>query len=157
MGPLINARQLGVINGVVQTAVRAGAKIAHGGRRSPAHNTGHFYEPTVLTDVSDDMPVFAEGNFGPIAAIARFHGGTEVLERANACDMGLSAYAFTRSPERTRRSISELKSRMAGINSCALAASGAPFGRTNYSGMGREGGIEGIGDYLDTKLAQIGF
>ena len=80
-----------------------------------------------------------------------------MLARANACDMGLSAYAFTRSPNRARRTVATLKSGMVGINSFALAASEAPFGGTNHSGMGREGGTEGIADYLDTKLAQIVF
>ena len=157
MGPLINARHLEDIDGVVQAAVKAGAELAHGGRRSPTHNTGHFYEPTVLTGVTDDMVVFAEENFGPVAAITRFTNEDEVLERANACDMGLSAYAFTRSADRARRTVAALKSGMVGINSFALAASEAPFGGTNHSGMGREGGTEGITDYLDTKLAQVVF
>jgi succinate-semialdehyde dehydrogenase/glutarate-semialdehyde dehydrogenase len=111
----------------------------------------------VLVDVTDDMKVFADENFGPIAAITRFFSDDEVLARANACDMGLAAYAFTRSPTRARRAVEELKAGMVGINSFTLAASEAPFGGTKYSGMGREGGIEGIGDYLDTKLAQIVF
>ena len=110
-----------------------------------------------MTDVRDDMRVFAEENFGPIAAIARFHEEDEALTRANTSDMGLSVYAFTRSPERARRIVRSLKSGMVGINSFALAASEAPFGGTNFSGMGREGGVEGITDYLDTKLAQVVF
>lgn len=157
MGPLINAGRLDEIEGIVQDAVSNGATLAHGGRR-PAHlNSGFFFEPTVLTDVTDDMRVFAEENFGPIAAITRFRTEDEVLERANVSDMGLSAYAFTRSPDRARRTVAALKAGMVGINSFALAASEAPFGGTNHSGMGREGGIEGIDDYLDTKLAQIVF
>ena len=157
MGPLINASRLKEIDGIVAEAVKAGARIATGGARAASFNAGHFYEPTVLTDVADDMRVFAEENFGPIAAIARFSEEDEVLARANACDMGLSAYAFTRSPDRARRVVAALKSGMVGINSFALAASEAPFGGTNFSGMGREGGIEGIADYLDTKLAQVVF
>lgn len=157
MGPLINAGRLSEIETIVADALTAGASLKLGGRR-PAHlNKGHFYEPTVLTDVRDDMRVFAEENFGPIAAITRFSGEDEVIARANASDMGLSAYAFTRSPERARRVTAALKSGMVGINSFALAASEAPFGGTNHSGMGREGGSEGIRDYLDTKLAQILF
>ncbi|RWR07543.1 NAD-dependent succinate-semialdehyde dehydrogenase [Paenirhodobacter populi] len=157
MGPLINGGRLEEIESIVQDAIRAGATLAHGGKR-PAHlNSGYFFEPTVLTDVTDDMKVFAEENFGPIAAITRFSSEEEALTRANASDMGLSAYAFTRSPDRARRTVAALKSGMVGINSFALAASEAPFGGTNHSGMGREGGIEGIEDYLDTKLAQIVF
>jgi len=157
MGPLINGGRLAEIESIVADAVRGGATLAHGGKR-PAHlNSGFFFEPTVLTDVADDMKVFAEENFGPIAAITRFSTEDEVIARANASDMGLSAYAFTRSPDRARRMAAGLKAGMVGINSFALAASEAPFGGTNHSGMGREGGIEGIEDYLDTKLAQIVF
>jgi succinate-semialdehyde dehydrogenase/glutarate-semialdehyde dehydrogenase len=157
MGPLINAGRLAEIEAIVRDALRSGATLAHGGQR-PAHlNSGYFFEPTVLTDVTDEMKVFAEENFGPIAAITRFATEDEVLARANASDMGLSAYAFTRSPERARRTVAALKAGMVGINSFALAASEAPFGGTNHSGMGREGGTEGIEDYLDTKLAQIVF
>ncbi|MEF9602948.1 aldehyde dehydrogenase family protein [Paracoccus sp. PXZ] len=157
MGPLINGSRLAEIESIVADALRGGATLAHGGKR-PAHlNSGFFFEPTVLTDVTDDMKVFAEENFGPIAAITRFSTEDEVIGRANASDMGLSAYAFTRSPDRARRMAAGLKAGMVGINSFALAASEAPFGGTNHSGMGREGGIEGIEDYLDTKLAQIVF
>ncbi|SMX41106.1 NAD-dependent succinate-semialdehyde dehydrogenase [Maliponia aquimaris] len=155
MGPLINARRLEEVDAVVQDAVQAGATLRHGGRRAAAFNEGHFYEPTVLTGVRDDMTVFAKENFGPVAAITTFRDEDEVLARANACDMGLAAYAFTRSPDRARRTVAALKSGMVGVNSFALAAAEAPFGGTGYSGMGREGGIEGIGDYLDTKLAQV--
>jgi succinate-semialdehyde dehydrogenase / glutarate-semialdehyde dehydrogenase len=157
MGPLINAERVMEIESIVAEAVKDGAHVAAGGARAATFNAGHFYEPTVLTEVRDDMRVFAEENFGPIAAITRFREEDEALSRANASDMGLSAYAFTRSPERARRVVRTLKSGMVGINSFALAASEAPFGGTNFSGMGREGGIEGIADYLDTKLAQIVF
>lgn len=157
MGPLINAGRLSEIDSIVQDAVKAGATLAIGGKRAADFNEGHFYEPTVLTDVSDSMKVFAEENFGPIAAITTFTDDDEVLARANASDMGLSAYAFTTSPDRARRTVAALKAGMVGINSFALAACEAPFGGTNFSGMGREGGIEGIEDYLDTKLAQIVF
>ncbi len=157
MGPLINAHRLDEIQSVVAAAVQAGAHIAYGGKRPEHLHTGYFFEPTVLVDVRDDMKVFAEENFGPIAAITRFSTEEEVLARANASDMGLSAYAFTRSPDRARRTVAALKAGMVGINSFALAAAEAPFGGTNHSGMGREGGSEGIADYLDTKLAQLVF
>ena len=157
MGPLINAGHLGNIDAIVQDAVQNGAKLETGGQRSTAFNAGHFYEPTVLSNVTDDMRVFAEENFGPVAAITRFKDEDEVLARATASEMGLSAYAFTQSADRARRATATLKAGMVGINSFALAASEAPFGGTNYSGLGREGGSEGIEDYLDTKLSQIVF
>ncbi|MXN63989.1 aldehyde dehydrogenase family protein [Stappia sp. GBMRC 2046] len=154
MGPLINAGRLKEIEATVESAVNAGAKIATGGQRPAEFNSGHFFEPTVLIDVTDDMKAMAEENFGPIAAIAPFSSDDEAIERANATDMGLAAYAFTGSPARARRTVEELKSGMVGINSFALAACEAPFGGTKFSGMGREGGAEGIGDYLDVKLSQ---
>ena len=157
MGPLINGGRLAEIDGIVTEAVNGGVKLELGGARSSEFNAGHFYRPTVLTSVKDDMRVFAEENFGPVAAITSFFDEEEVLARANSSPMGLSAYAFTRSPERARRTVSALKAGMVGINSFALAAAEAPFGGTNHSGMGREGGLEGIEDYLDTKLAQIVF
>ena len=155
MGPLINARRLTEIEGIVADAVKSGATLAHGGARVAGMNAGHFFEPTVLTDCTDSMKVMAEENFGPIAAITRFSTEDEVLARANASDMGLSAYAFTTNPARARRTVSALKAGMVGINSFAMAASEAPFGGTNHSGMGREGGTEGIRDYLDVKSSQM--
>ncbi len=157
MGPLISASRLAEIEAIVADAQRAGAKILAGGNRAATFNAGHFYEPTVLTQVDDAMKVMAQENFGPIAAIASFARDDEAIQRANATDMGLSAYAFTSSPQRARRTVAELKAGMVGINSFALAASEAPFGGTNFSGMGREGGVEGLRDYLDVKLAQVVF
>ncbi|QDY70620.1 NAD-dependent succinate-semialdehyde dehydrogenase [Qingshengfaniella alkalisoli] len=155
MGPLIKRSRLEEIEAIIADATQAGATVATGGTRPAQFNAGHFHNPTVLSDVTDDMRAFAEENFGPIAAISRFGSEDEVLDRANASDMGLAAYTFTRSPDRARRAVAELKAGMVGINSPAIAASEAPFGGTKYSGMGREGGSEGIEDYLDTKLAQI--
>ncbi|MGL4310232.1 MAG: NAD-dependent succinate-semialdehyde dehydrogenase [Paracoccaceae bacterium] len=155
MGPLINAGRLAEMERIVAGAVAAGAKLATGGARAAGFNAGHFFEPTVLTGCTDDMGVMAEENFGPIAAITRFATEEEVLARANASDMGLSAYAFTRSPARARRTVAALKAGMVGVNSFAMAASEAPFGGTNRSGMGREGGTEGIRDYLDVKSSQM--
>lgn len=155
MGPLINGARLDEMESIVDSAIAAGAKLLTGGCRSPAHAKGFFFEPTVLIGVTDSMRVFAQENFGPIAAITTFKDDDEVIRRANASEMGLSAYAFTRSAKRIRSTVAGLKAGMVGINSFAMAASEAPFGGTKYSGMGREGGIEGISDYLDTKLAQI--
>lgn len=155
MGPLINAGRLAEMEKIVAGAVGAGATLATGGKRAQGFNAGHFFEPTVLTHCTDDMAVMAEENFGPIAAITRFSTEDEVLARANASDMGLSAYAFTTNPARARRTVAALKAGMVGINSFAMAASEAPFGGTNHSGMGREGGTEGIRDYLDVKSSQM--
>ncbi|MBP9181911.1 MAG: aldehyde dehydrogenase family protein [Fuscovulum sp.] len=155
MGPLINAGRLAEMDRIVAGAVAAGAQVVTGGARAQGFNAGHFYEPTVLTGCTDGMGVMADENFGPVAAISRFSTEEEVLARANASDMGLSAYAFTTNPARARRMVAGLKAGMVGINSFAMAASEAPFGGTNHSGMGREGGLEGIRDYLDVKSSQM--
>jgi succinate-semialdehyde dehydrogenase/glutarate-semialdehyde dehydrogenase len=105
--------------------------------------------------VTDEMPVMAEENFAPIAAIAPFSTEDEAIARANATDAGLAAYCFTRDAGRARRAVDGIRAGMVGINSFALAASEAPFGGIGLSGMGREGGSEAIEDYLDTKLAQV--
>lgn len=157
MGPLINAHRVVEIDAIVNEALAAGAKLETGGKRAARFSTGHFYEPTVISNVTDEMRVFSEENFGPIAPISRFSDEDEVLTRANSSPMGLSAYVFTQCPERARRTVATLKSGMVGVNSFALAASEAPFGGTKYSGLGREGGAEGIEDYLDTKLSQVVF
>ena len=154
MGPLISEDRVDEMERIVGAAVASGATIATGGKRAQGFNAGHFYEPTVLTGCTDEMGVMADENFGPIAAITAFTSEDEVLARANSSDMGLSAYAFTANPARARRAVQTLKAGMVGINSFAMAASEAPFGGTNHSGMGREGGTEGIRDYLDVKSSQ---
>lgn len=154
MGPLISADRREAVAGVVEDAVAQGARLVAGGVRPRGFNAGHFYAPTVLAEARDDMRVMAEENFGPVAAIARFAAPEEAYGRANASPMGLSAYAFTRSARRAREAVAELRAGMVGVNSFALAAAEAPFGGVGHSGMGREGGIEAIRDYLDVKLVQ---
>ena len=126
-----------------------------GGGRPADRNAGFFFQPTVITGLPDDAKALAEENFGPIAAITPFGSDDEVYTRANDSMYGLSAYAFTRSPRRAREAVARLQSGMVGINSFALAAAEAPFGGIKYSGMGREGGSEGIADYCNTKLGQV--
>jgi succinate-semialdehyde dehydrogenase/glutarate-semialdehyde dehydrogenase len=132
MGPLISAHRLAEIEGIVADAVKAGARVAAGGGRAPGFNAGHFFEPTVLTEVTDDMKVMAEENFGPIAAITRFGADDEAITRANACDMGLSAYAFTRSPTRARRTVAELKAGMVGITPLRLRRPRRPLAARTF-------------------------
>ena len=157
MGPLINAGRLDEIKSIVNDAIASGATCVAGGAVPDGLGEGYFYQPTVLTQVTDEMRVMTGENFGPVAAIATFKTEDEVMTRANASQMGLSAYAFTADPARARRVAKGLKAGMVGINSFSLAAAEAPFGGTKFSGMGREGGVEGIADYLETKLTQLVF
>ena len=155
MGPLINERRRTAIETVVADAVSRGGKIQAGGGRPAEHNRGFFFEPTVISDLPDDALALAQENFGPIAAITRFATADEVYARANQGGFGLSAYVFTRDPSRIREAVASIESGMVGVNSFALAAAEAPFGGIKDSGMGREGGSEGIHDYLNVKLSQV--
>ncbi len=155
LGPLITAEARDRAEARVAEAQAQGARLVTGGKRPADRNTGYFLQPAVLAEVSDEISVMAGENFAPIAAIAPFSTEDEAITRANATDAGLAAYCFTRDAGRARRAVEEIRAGMVGINSFALAASEAPFGGTGFSGMGREGGAEAIGDYQDTKLAQV--
>lgn len=154
LGPLINPRRLQAIEAIVADARERGARVVTGGQRIDL-NGGYFYAPTVLADVPDEALAIAEENFGPIAAITSFNDQEDIWSRVNNSGFALSAYAFTRDPARIRETVSKLEAGMVGINSYALAAAEVPFGGIKASGMGREGGSEGIHDYLNVKLAQI--
>jgi len=155
MGPLINARRRDAIESIVADARQRGARVECGGCRPAGLGKGFFYEATVLSNVSDDALAMAQENFGPIAAIAPFRDADEAYRRANGSPYGLSAYVFTRDAARIREAVARIESGMVGVNSYALAAAEAPFGGIKDSGMGREGGSEGILDYLNVKLAQV--
>lgn len=155
MGPLINARRREAVEAIIQDARDRGARIETGGRRPTTPNRGFFFEPTVISGLPDEGKALAEENFGPIAAVTPFADAGEAYRRANASEHGLSAYVFTRDPKRMREAVASLESGMVGVNSFALAAAEAPFGGIKESGMGREGGTEGILDYSNVKLAQV--
>jgi succinate-semialdehyde dehydrogenase/glutarate-semialdehyde dehydrogenase len=155
MGPLITARRLEAIEGIVADAERRGGKIETGGHRPQIESNGFFFSPTVISGLPDDAMALAEENFGPIAAITPFSDSEEVYRRANSNEFGLAAYVFTRDPARMREAVSRIESGMVAVNSFALAAAEAPFGGIKASGMGREGGTEGILDFLNVKLSHV--
>ncbi len=155
MGPQINQRRVDAIEKVVEDARAHGGRIETGGRRPPGQNKGFYFEPTVITGLPDSAQALAQENFGPVAAITTFSTSDEVYRRANASEHGLAAYVFSRDPARMREAVTRIEAGMIGVNSVALAAAEAPFGGIKASGMGREGGAEGIDDYLNVKLAQV--
>ncbi|MBI3672301.1 MAG: NAD-dependent succinate-semialdehyde dehydrogenase [Rhizobiales bacterium] len=155
MGPLINQRRVDAMEAIVADAKQRGGKIETGGGRPQGQNKGFFFEPTVISGLPDDAKAIAGENFGPIAAITPFDAADEVYTRANATELGLASYVFTRNPARMREAVARIEAGMVGVNSFALAAAEAPFGGIKASGMGREGGAEGIRDYLNVKLAQV--
>jgi succinate-semialdehyde dehydrogenase/glutarate-semialdehyde dehydrogenase len=155
MGPLINQRRVDAMEKIVADATARGGRIETGGGRPKGQNKGFFFEPTVITGLPDDALAIAEENFGPIAAITSFGDTEEAYARANSSEYGLAAYVFTRDPARMRAAAARLEAGMVGVNSFALAAAEAPFGGIKASGMGREGGTEGILDYMNVKLTQV--
>ncbi|QUG75318.1 aldehyde dehydrogenase family protein [Erwinia sp. E602] len=154
MGPLINAQRLQAMEAIVADARQRGGRVVTGGERISL-NGGHFFAPTVLADLPDEALAIAEENFGPIAAITAFSDTDDLWQRVNGSEYALSAYAFTRDPALIRETAARLEAGMVGINSYALAAAEVPFGGSKASGMGREGGSEGIHDYLNVKLTQV--
>ncbi len=155
MGPLINQRRVDAMEAIVADARKHGGRIEAGGGRPAGQNKGFFFEPTVISGLPDTALALAEENFGPIAAITPFSDAENAYARANSSDYGLSAYVFTRNPSRMREATARIEAGMVGVNSFALAAAEAPFGGIKSSGMGREGGSEGIHDYMNVKLSQV--
>jgi succinate-semialdehyde dehydrogenase/glutarate-semialdehyde dehydrogenase len=153
VGPLINADAVESISGLVTDAVHDGAKVVTGGE--VPDGPGHFYPPTVLTNVPADSRINLEEIFGPVAPITTFATEEEAVERANATEYGLTSYVFTRDLARTVRLAESLAFGMVGVNTGLVSNPAAPFGGVKASGFGREGGFEGIEEYLDTTYVAI--
>lgn len=151
IGPMANRRGLDNIKELVADALARGAELLAGGKVPGGINRGYFFEPTVLGHVPDDARVMIEEPFGPIAPITTFRGYAEVIERANALPFGLAGYLFTADMGRAARAAEDLEVGMVGVNEMLLATAEAPFGGVKESGIGREGGSQGIHDYLETK------
>jgi succinate-semialdehyde dehydrogenase/glutarate-semialdehyde dehydrogenase len=153
VGPLIDATQQGKVAELVQDAVQRGATCVTGGTRG--EGDGYFYAPTVLVDVPQDARVLQEEIFGPVAPIATFSTDDEAIAAANRTEYGLVAYVFTKDLGRAFRVCEALETGMIGLNQGIVSNAGAPFGGVKQSGTGREGGNEGIAEYLDTKYVAI--
>ena len=138
---------------LVDDAVLRGARIACGGK--PLGEEGYFYAPTVLTDVPVDARLLREEIFGPVAPIATFETEDEAISQANDTEYGLAAYFFTRDVSRVLRLAERLEFGMVGVNQGIVSNAAAPFGGMKASGFGREGGFEGIEEYLETTYVGI--
>jgi len=158
VGPLIDEAQRGKVAELVDDAVDRGARALIGGGRlsGPAH-PGYFFEPTVLADVPDDARLLSEEIFGPVAPIARFSTEEQALQAANRTEYGLVAYVYTRDLSRAFRVAEGIETGMVGLNQGVVSNAAAPFGGVKQSGFGREGGFEGIGEYLETKYVALSF
>ncbi len=153
IGPLISETARDDIASLVERAVSGGAKILTGGERIAG--SGYFYPPTVLADVAPEAAVVCEEIFGPVAPVVAFDAEQQVLGWANASPVGLAGYVHTSSIERALRMADRLEVGMVGINSATISNPAAPFGGVKHSGLGREGGSEGIAEYLETIYVGI--
>jgi succinate-semialdehyde dehydrogenase / glutarate-semialdehyde dehydrogenase len=153
VGPLIDEPSREKVKELVDDAVEKGGKVLVGGE-VPDGN-GYFFPPTVLDDVPTEARVFHEEIFGPVAPIAGFDSEEEAIERANDTEYGLVAYVFTRDIKRAIRVCEGLETGMVGLNQGMVSNAGAPFGGVKQSGTGREGGHEGLEEFLETKYVAV--
>ncbi|MEQ9904017.1 NAD-dependent succinate-semialdehyde dehydrogenase [Pectobacterium aroidearum] len=154
LGPLIDDAAVEKVEKHVNDAVEKGGKALVGGQR---HKLGHsFFEPTVIVDANEAMLLAQEETFGPVAPCFRFKTEEEVIERANNTPFGLAAYFYSQNLQRVFRVAEALESGMVGINECAVSTELAPFGGVKESGLGREGSVLGLDEFLEVKTWHLG-
>lgn len=151
IGPLVSEAQFNKVQGLIEIAIKEGARVVAGGPGRPeGFNRGYYVRPTVFADVSNDMTIAREEVFGPVLAMIPFETEDEAIEIANDTPYGLSSYVQTSDPERARRVARQLRSGMVQMNGAGRGA-GSPFGGYKQSGLGREGGKYGLEDFLEVK------
>jgi succinate-semialdehyde dehydrogenase/glutarate-semialdehyde dehydrogenase len=153
MGPLIDEAQRTKVADLVQDAVAKGATVLTGGSR--VDGPGYFYTPTVLSDIDPESDLLREEIFGPVAPVIAFATEEEAIAAANDTEYGLVAYVFTQDLARAFRVVEALETGMIGLNQGMVSNAGAPFGGVKQSGFGREGGPEGMDEYLETKYVAM--
>jgi succinate-semialdehyde dehydrogenase/glutarate-semialdehyde dehydrogenase len=153
VGPLIDGTQRGKVAELVQDAVSKGARALVGGHERDG--AGYFYDPTVLADVPQDARMLQEEIFGPVAPVTAFDSEDDAIAAANNTEFGLVAYVYTSNLKRALRVVERLETGMVGLNQGIVSNPAAPFGGVKQSGFGREGGYEGIEEYLATKYVAI--
>ncbi len=154
IGPLVGSEALAKVELQVADALQKGAELIAGGKRLTDNglDKGFFHAPTILSGVTPDMRIYREETFGPVAPIIPFEHEDEVIEMANDTNYGLASYVYTSDISRAMRMFEALRFGIVGINDINPTAAAAPFGGMKESGLGREGGREGIAEYLETKL-----
>ncbi len=149
IGPLIDDKAVAKADELVQDAVAHGATVTTGGKK--IDGVGSFYEPTVVTGVTKGSKILTEEIFGPVLSITTFSSEDEAIDIANSTEYGLAGYVFTQDLARGQRLIERLQTAMMGLNVGVMSNASAPFGGVKQSGLGREGGAEGILEYLSVK------
>lgn len=155
VGPLINEGQREIVEGLVADATDKGGKLLTGGTRP--EGPGYYFPPTVIGELTQDAAILTDEVFGPVAPIRAFSTEEEGIAAANATEYGLAAYVYTKDLGRAFRTIEALDTGMVGLNRGVISNPAAPFGGIKQSGYGREGGFEGIEEYLETKYVGMDF
>jgi succinate-semialdehyde dehydrogenase/glutarate-semialdehyde dehydrogenase len=153
VGPLIDEAQREKVEELVGDALQRGAERLLGGERPGGR--GYFFPPTVLARVPHDARLLSEEIFGPVAPVASFTSEEEAIAAANRTEYGLVAYVYTRDLQRAFRVCEGIDTGMVGLNQGVVSNPAAPFGGVKQSGFGREGGFEGISEYLETKYVAL--
>ncbi|GAJ41357.1 NAD-dependent succinate-semialdehyde dehydrogenase [Saccharococcus caldoxylosilyticus] len=156
IGPLINEEAVRKVQDHLDDAVQKGASVLYGGKRWEGAYPGYFFEPTVLANVTKEMKVMNEETFGPLLPLQPFADEMEVIRQANDTPYGLAAYIFTDSLHRAYRVMEKLEYGIVGINDVFPAVAEAPFGGVKQSGLGKEGGKEGIFEFVELKYVSMG-
>ena len=154
IGPLIEEKAVAKVEEHVRDALAKGAKLITGGKRGDG--AGHFYVPTVLTGIQQDMLAMHEETFGPVAPLMKFDTEEEAIRLANATEFGLASYFYSRDIGRVWRVAEALESGIVGINEGIISTEVAPFGGVKESGIGREGSKYGLEEYLEIKYLCYG-
>jgi succinate-semialdehyde dehydrogenase/glutarate-semialdehyde dehydrogenase len=154
LGPLIDQQAVDKVEQHVQDALAKGARLMAGGKRHALGGT--FYEPTVLAGVKKGMLITEEETFGPVAAVIPFSSESEVIQMANDSEYGLASYFYSKDISRIWRVAEALEFGMVGVNTGTISNEVAPFGGVKQSGLGREGGVWGIDEYLEMKYVCLG-
>jgi succinate-semialdehyde dehydrogenase/glutarate-semialdehyde dehydrogenase len=154
IGPLVNDAALEKVDRQVQDAIQKGAELVAGGQRLTENglDRGFFYAPTILNHVTTDMTIYREETFGPVAPIIPYQSEEDLLSMANDTNYGLASYVYTRDLKKAFALFEGLNFGIVGINDINPTSAAAPFGGMKESGLGREGAMEGIDEYLETKL-----
>ncbi len=153
VGPLVDDEQRSKVAELVDDAVGKGATVVVGA--SARAGAGYFYDPTVLSDIPQEARLLREEIFGPVAPVKGFGSEEEAIAAANDTEYGLVAYVYTSNLQRAFRVIEGLETGMVGLNQGMVSNAAAPFGGIKHSGFGREGGYEGIEEYLETKYVAV--
>ncbi|MFD1039973.1 NAD-dependent succinate-semialdehyde dehydrogenase [Virgibacillus byunsanensis] len=156
LGPLINQQASDKVHAHLEDALTKGAKIISGGNKWDGELNGHFYNPTVLSNITDDMVVMNEETFGPLIPIQTFTDDETVIKKANNTDYGLASYIFTETTSRAIRVSEKLEYGIVGVNDVFPAVAEAPFGGIKQSGVGKEGGHHGMDEFLEMKFVSMG-